>query len=100
MDPQMAQKSSLGRSWSIFLRFLSVLEGGRFLMRFWIGKKSAKNRKNQQNWRKEGVRIPKLGSPGGMRGTAGGGFGGGQLIAVSCRRLKTGDLHLARLLPG
>ncbi len=44
---QGAPKGSPCALLAVFLRFLGVSEGGRFLMRFLSGKKSAQNRKNR-----------------------------------------------------
>ena len=48
-------------------------------MRFWDGKKSAKNRKNEQRWRPKATHRATFGWPGGMRGATGEGtMGRGQ----------------------
>ena len=49
------------------------------MMRFWDGKKSAKNRKNEQRWRPKATHRATFGWPGGMRGATGEGtMGRGQ----------------------
>ena len=75
----MERKSSFGRSWGRLLRFLGVSEGWCFSMRFWDGKKSAKNRKNEQRWRPKATHRATFGWPGGLRGATGEGtMGRGQ----------------------
>ena len=63
MEPWALQ----GAIFAIFGR----LGRGRFFMRFWSGKKSAKNRKKRTLKQKTAVRTMFWGRPGGMRGGTG-----------------------------